>query len=108
MNVNVRALAELRGCMRFSLCSSFEGRVPPIVVSFLTLLSTAMLFLVFLLALRFSAVKQGRKKFLCLLKQRKTITNASDTCFVDNAEKFHGPFVGLRFRNCHASFKPGD
>ncbi|XP_016014212.2 tumor necrosis factor receptor superfamily member 9 isoform X1 [Rousettus aegyptiacus] len=45
------------------------GRVPPIVVSLLTLLSTAVLFLVFLLALRFSAVKQGRKKFLCLLKQ---------------------------------------
>ncbi|XP_039698232.1 tumor necrosis factor receptor superfamily member 9 isoform X1 [Pteropus medius] len=45
-----------------------EGRTPPIIVSFLTLMSTAVLFLVFF-ALRFSAVKQGRKKFLCILKQ---------------------------------------
>ncbi|KAF0880645.1 TNR9 factor, partial [Crocuta crocuta] len=45
------------------------GHTSQIIIFFLALMSVAVLFLVFILALRFSIVKHGRKKLLYLFKQ---------------------------------------
>lgn len=58
----------------FFLLLFFEGPTSQILVVFLALMSAAVLFLVFFLALRFSVVKHSRKKLLYLFKRRKTNT----------------------------------
>ena len=55
----------------FLLLLCFAGHSPQIISFFLALTSTALLFLLFFLMLRFSVVKRGRKKLLYIFKQRK-------------------------------------
>ncbi|EPY73168.1 hypothetical protein CB1_029410004 [Camelus ferus] len=58
-----------KGC---DICRKCEGHTSQVIIFFLALTSAALLFLVSFLMLRFSAVKQGRKKLLYIFKQPPT------------------------------------